>query len=136
MLTLSGTQNKYANQTMFVPQRWFNAYRGDRDENEELLPHHKQKPNTVRQGDLQVHFSGPKKNKDHLGWWQDLSERHDPNWELPMSETGIEAEVAAFWQKQLAAMNEESEKSDESSAPDVAPTEAGLRRRQARPLRA
>ena len=84
---------------MFVPQRWFNAYRGERDKHQEPIAGVELSPSTLRKGDLQVHFAGPKKTKAHMPYYQDIAEKRDPEWELPLDRTSYPEEISAFWRE-------------------------------------
>lgn len=78
-----------------MPQRWFNAYIGRRDAHGEIV---KRQPNTANKGDLIIHFAGKQATKDKMNLYMDIAERRDPLWELPLSETGLVTETAAFWE--------------------------------------
>lgn len=83
-----------------MPQRWFNAYIGDRGDAGELK---KASANGVNEGDLLIHFAGkPEKAKSRLELYMGIAESHDPKWEKPFEETGLGEELALFWKKEAA----------------------------------
>ncbi|GIZ49360.1 hypothetical protein CKM354_001239000 [Cercospora kikuchii] len=87
---------KYKNSTAFVPQRWFNAYRGPR-EGDKLIRGATVPPNTIKEGDLQLHFAGKKKNKAHVSEWLDYAANRSSVWARQLKDTTLPAEVALFW---------------------------------------
>ncbi|PIA90496.1 hypothetical protein CB0940_11396 [Cercospora beticola] len=87
---------KYKNNTAFVPQRWFNAYRGPR-EGDKLIRGATVPSNTIKEGDLQSHFAGKKKNKAHISEWLDYAANTSSGWTRQLKYTTLPAEVALFW---------------------------------------
>lgn len=88
---------------MHVPQRWFNAYAGDRGETNGLFadpssPQTKFKPNSIKEGDLLVHHAGHKSLRgQRMSPWMDVAEQHLPRWELDLNKTTYEQEIRDFW---------------------------------------
>lgn len=89
-------QSKYINNTMYVPQRWFNAYRGPRNDREQLIRGEVVPPNTIKAGDLQLHFAG-KKVKHLIPTYLALAANNSLGWEMPLERTKLKAEIALFW---------------------------------------
>ncbi|PPJ52193.1 hypothetical protein CBER1_10361 [Cercospora berteroae] len=87
---------KYKNSTAYVPQRWFNAYRGPR-EGDTLIRGATVLSNTIREGDLQLHVAGTKKNKAHISEWLDYAANTSSGWTRQLKDTTLPAEVALFW---------------------------------------
>jgi len=87
-------KDAYRNETVYVPQRWFNAYLGRRDAQGEIV---KRQANAANKGDLIIHFAGKQATKDKMSLYMDIAERRDPLWELPLVETGLVTETEAFW---------------------------------------
>ncbi len=88
------------NNTMFVPQRWFNAYRGPRDDAGEIIPDAKvNRNNTAMPGDINLHFAGKPSNKDHMETFLRKAELHEPEWEVPFDKTRYPTEIRDFWDK-------------------------------------
>ncbi|EME84647.1 glycosyltransferase family 34 protein, partial [Pseudocercospora fijiensis CIRAD86] len=87
---------KYRNNTMYVPQRWFNAYRGPRDDHEKLIRGAQVPESTIKPGDLQLHFAG-KKVKHLIPTYLALAANNSMGWEMPLSNTKLKSEVAVFW---------------------------------------
>lgn len=54
-------------------------------------------PNTIKEGDLQLHFSGGKKNKAHIVEWLDYAANETSGWVVPLKKTKLQAEIALFW---------------------------------------
>lgn len=81
---------------MYVPQRWFNAYRGPRDDREQLIKGTDVPENTIQPGDLQLHFAG-KKVKHLIPTYLELAANNSLGWEMPVSQTSLQREVALFW---------------------------------------
>ncbi|KAH6712732.1 hypothetical protein BKA61DRAFT_576348 [Leptodontidium sp. MPI-SDFR-AT-0119] len=82
-------QPKYAKHTVRVPQRWFNAYKDEKDK--EL------KPDQVRGGDLLVHLAGINPREQLLNEWCDRYEKDPEKWEIKLQNTTYPAETAKFW---------------------------------------
>lgn len=81
---------------MYVPQRWFNAYRGPRDDRERLLKGVSVPENTIKPGDLQIHFAG-KKVKHLVPTYLALAANESSGWSMPLENTRLELETARFW---------------------------------------
>ena len=90
---------------MYVPQRWFNAYKGPRNEQGGVVRGQKLQANSIRPGDLQLHFAGKKTTKLLMPKWIDLAANESAGWAVPLEKTKLKAEVALFWKL-------EKEKSD------------------------
>lgn len=90
---------------MHVPQRWFNAYAGNRGETnglfaDPLAPQSVVKANSIKEGDLLVHHAGHKSLRaQRMSPWMDVAEHHLPQWELNPNQTTYEQEIRSFWQK-------------------------------------
>lgn len=88
---------------MHVPQRWFNAYAGNRGETNGLFadpmePQSIVKLNSIKEGDLLVHHAGHKSLRaQRMSPWMDVAERHLPQWELNLNETTYVQEIEDFW---------------------------------------
>lgn len=82
-------EDKFKSNTVYVPQRWFNAYQGHQDET--LQPHQ------TRRGDFLVHFAGVGERSKQMEYWLDIAERHAPDWMLEFWRTGYPAEIEEFW---------------------------------------
>jgi hypothetical protein len=91
---------------MHVPQRWFNAYAGNRGETNGLFadplePQSKVKLNSIKEGDLLVHHAGHKSLRaQRMSPWMDVAEQHLPQWELDLNETTYVQEIEAFWKNE------------------------------------
>ena len=95
----------FKNNTIHVPQRWFNAYAGYRGAETDLFadplqPSYKYKVNSVKEGDLLVHHAGHKSLRaQRMLPWLEAAEQHLPSWELQLEETDYSKEIAEFWAK-------------------------------------
>ncbi|KAJ9664190.1 hypothetical protein H2198_000408 [Neophaeococcomyces mojaviensis] len=95
----------FRNNTIHVPQRWFNAYAGYRGAETDLFadplqPAYKFKANSVREGDLLVHHAGHKSLRaQRMLPWIEAAERHLPSWELKLDDTTYLKEISGFWDK-------------------------------------
>lgn len=88
---------RFRNGTMHVPQRWFNAFTGVRDET--LSVSVKAKENSVREGDLLVHFAGhPDERRETMGRWIWQREQRRGAWAVPLEKTGYLEEIRTFWE--------------------------------------
>lgn len=104
--------DSFRNATMHVPQRWFNAYAGQRGGGGEgvadnpvadpKLPQTgKELANAVREGDLAVHFAGGgERRAPRMLPWLDAAEQRSLRWEVPLRDTGLEKEVGKWWNKE------------------------------------
>ncbi|KAJ9498896.1 hypothetical protein LTR99_005022 [Exophiala xenobiotica] len=97
---------RFRDNIMHVPQRWFNAYAGNRGETnglfaDPLSPQTKVHANSIKEGDLLVHHAGHKSLRaQRMSPWMDVAEQHLPQWELDLDETGYEKEIREFWQNE------------------------------------
>ncbi|KAI9761304.1 MAG: Xanthine phosphoribosyltransferase 1 [Chaenotheca gracillima] len=96
--------------TLIVPQRWFNAYMGPRFTNGTVFPNRRIKGNSVKDGDVLVHFAGHGETKQErmlalLNALDDPVERE--KWEVPFEETGLRKEVRDFWAEQRRIMGDD-----------------------------
>lgn len=97
-------QERFRNNTIHVPQRWFNAYAGYRGASTDLFadpmkPPYKYKANSVREGDLLVHHAGHKSLRaQRMLPWVEVAERHVSSWELQLDETQYQKEISQFWE--------------------------------------
>jgi len=82
-----------------VPQHWFNAYPGHRNESTGLLPFGGEHDHVTdfTEGDLLMHFPGDWKHQ--MGVFLEIAARHDGDWELRVDETGLLEEIDEYWQK-------------------------------------
>lgn len=92
-LRLRDPRNK--GKAVWVPQYWFNGYRGSRDDRGELR---EITPEATRKGGLQIHFAGKPTNKERMPQYLDIAESGDPRWELPLERTGLIEETRVFWE--------------------------------------
>ena len=82
--------DKFRDQVVYCPQRWFNAYQsGFLNESIE--------PNQVRRGDLIVHFAGVGNKIERMNYWCDIAEKHLPDWEVEIIHTSYLEEIEEFW---------------------------------------
>ena len=81
---------KFREQVVYCPQRWFNAYQsGFLNETIEA--------NQVRRGDLVVHFAGVGNKLERMNYWCDIAEKHLPDWEVDIVHTSYPEEIEEFW---------------------------------------
>lgn len=81
---------KFREQVVYCPQRWFNAYQsGFLNETIEA--------NQVRRGDLVVHFAGVGNKLERMNYWSDIAEKHLPDWEVEIVHTSYPEEIEDFW---------------------------------------
>ncbi|KAI9732445.1 MAG: hypothetical protein M1834_001653 [Cirrosporium novae-zelandiae] len=82
---------RFLKQSMYLPQRWFNAYQGEINETVH--------PFQARRGDMLVHFPGlPRETRDErMGLWLDRADKHLPEWEIDLIHTSYPSEVKEFW---------------------------------------
>lgn len=96
-------QERFINNTIHVPQRWFNAYAGYRGAETELFadplqPQYKTKENSVKEGDLLVHHAGHKSLRaQRMQPWIEAAEMHLPSWEIALDDTTYIGEIDKFW---------------------------------------
>lgn len=82
--------DKFRDQVVYCPQRWFNAYQsGFLNESIEA--------NQVRRGDLVVHFAGVGNKIERMNYWCDIAEKHLPDWEVEIPHTSYLEEIEEFW---------------------------------------
>lgn len=82
--------DKFRDQVVYCPQRWFNAYQsGFLNESIEA--------NQVRRGDLVVHFAGVGNKIERMNYWCDIAEKHLPDWEVEIPHTSYTEEIEEFW---------------------------------------
>ncbi|GIK05255.1 hypothetical protein Aspvir_009359 [Aspergillus viridinutans] len=82
-------ESKFSKHVINVPQRWFNAYKSW--DNKEL------QPDQVHPGDLLVHFAGIGDREKNINRSCELSEMHDPEWDIDATYTAYPREVSEFW---------------------------------------
>jgi hypothetical protein len=105
-LLIKPLQERFRDNIMHVPQRWFNAYAGNRGETnglfaDPLSPQTKVHANSIKEGDLLVHHAGHKSLRaQRMSPWMDVAEQHLTQWELDLDETGYEQEIREFWQNE------------------------------------
>lgn len=89
--------------TIHVPQRWFNAYPGFRGDPTDLVqdplqPAYKVRKNSVKEGDFLVHHAGHKSTRAKRMWpWIEVAEQHQAPWEIALQATNYTHEIAKFW---------------------------------------
>ena len=88
----------YADGYAKIPQRWLNAYMGPRTPEGVVKPKKQFQDNSVREGDMLVHFagSGDTKQKRMLKFLKALRKEREA-WTLELKDTEYEAEIADFW---------------------------------------
>lgn len=97
---------RFRNNTVHVPQRWFNAYAGYRGASTDLFadplkPTYKYQANSVKEGDLLVHHAGHKSLRaQRMVPWIDVAEQRLPSWQLELENTTYTKEIANFWVKE------------------------------------
>lgn len=82
-------EERFANGSVIVPARWFNAYPGGARGEKSLK---------IRKGDLSLHFAGI---GDKVGAMQEYLNDLEANrtkWEIPLEKTNLTSEAAWFWQ--------------------------------------
>lgn len=98
-------KDRFRNATMHVPQRWFNAYPGERGENgslsDPMKPTREWQDNAIKEGDFVVHFAGHKTTRnERMALWMNAAEKHLPEWEVRLVETTYKEEIDDFWKNQ------------------------------------
>ncbi len=90
-------QEQFQPHTMHLPQRWFNAFAGFRDSS--LTTTTKFKANSVKEGDLLVHFAGHKTTREGTmkEWLKHLDVRKGA-WEIDLDDTGYVEEIRKYWE--------------------------------------
>lgn len=98
--------DKFQDQVIYCPQRWFNAYQsGFLNESIEAYQ--------VRRGDLIVHFAGVGNKIERMNYWCDIAEKHLPDWEVEIVHTSYLEEIGEFWsQKRTKDKSEKQELRD------------------------
>ena len=86
----------------YVPQNWFNAYVGPRDNGTGVLDFSIEPVyNYTRHGGegvMMLHFAGPVKEK--MGTFLQIATTHDEAWEVPLERTKYPEEIEQFWQRE------------------------------------
>jgi galactosyl transferase GMA12/MNN10 family len=82
--------DKFRDQVVYCPQRWFNAYQSG-------LLNETIEANQVRRGDLVVHFAGVGNKLERMNYWCDIAEKHLPDWEVGVVYTSYLEEIEEFW---------------------------------------
>ena len=94
---------QFIHQTRHVPQRWFNAFAGDRgkpDPDPWTAPT-RFRPSSVKEGDLLVHFPAHYDARARrMNTWLDVAEKHAAPWEVPLDNTTYMEEIAQYWEKE------------------------------------
>ena len=114
--------DKFREQVVYYPQRWFNAYQSG--SLSEAL-----NANQARRGDLLVHFAGVPNRDVRMNDWCDIAEQHLPDWEVEIIHTSYRDEISQFWSdkaRQDADMAEELKKFQEEVQSLVEQTDAEL----------
>ena len=120
---LTTKQAKYVNKTMIVPQRWFNAYRGPRNEQGRVVRGQKMQPNSIKPGDLQLHFAGKKTTKLLMPKWVDLAANESSGWAIPLEKTKLKSEIALFWKLEKEKNDWDTPVTPKKSASTVMPSQ-------------
>ena len=96
----------YAQGFVKIPQRWFNAYMGPRTPEGVVKPKKQLGENSVREGDMLVHFagSGETKQKRMIKFLKALKKDKKP-WTVDLKDTEYEAEISDFWRGLLNAQD-------------------------------
>ena len=82
---------------MHLPQRWFNAFAGFRDSSLEKTT--KFKANSVKEGDLLVHFAGHKDTREAtMKEWLKHYDGRRGAWEIDLEKTGYTEEIKKYWE--------------------------------------
>jgi hypothetical protein len=88
----------YAQGFARIPQRWLNAYMGPRTPTGEVKPKKQITGNSVKEGDLLLHFAGKGETKlKRINKFLNVLEGTREGWELEVKDTDIEAEIRQFW---------------------------------------
>lgn len=94
---------------MHLPQRWFNAFTGYRDPT--LTMTTKFKANSVKEGDLLVHFAGHKDTREAtMKKWLELYHSRRGAWEIDLKDTGYEEEIQRYWEEDAEKENPKAER--------------------------
>ncbi|KAK5088202.1 hypothetical protein LTR05_002419 [Lithohypha guttulata] len=108
-LNMLVTEKKFKNNTIHVPQSWFNPYQSsvhdaddddDDDNDASIPPEWNWRLTYFEPGDLLVHFPGTKDTREQL--MQEYIDRRAANWNLykrPLNETRAYANITHFWQE-------------------------------------
>ena len=82
---------------VYCPLRWFNAYK----RNQNVTDINPKKPIhfQIHPGDIIVHFPGTPANEleSTMLPYLEVAESHNPEWELPLEQTGYLREIAELW---------------------------------------
>ncbi|KAL2404497.1 hypothetical protein ABEF93_005300 [Exophiala dermatitidis] len=133
-------KERFRNNTIHVPQRWFNAYAGYRGEKTDLFadpmaPQTKFRHNSIKEGDLLVHHAGHKSLRaQRMAPWMDVAEQHLPQWELDLDETTYEQEIRDFWKneapKERKLVDDLIKKEDQKAREKAKQKEADARKKE------
>jgi galactosyl transferase GMA12/MNN10 family len=94
--------DKFRDQVVYCPQRWFNAYQsGFLNESIEA--------NQIRRGDLIVHFAGVGNKLERMNYWCDIAEKHLPDWEVEIIHTSYSEEIDEFWSQKRSRDEQEKQ---------------------------
>jgi galactosyl transferase GMA12/MNN10 family len=94
--------DKFRDQVVYCPQRWFNAYQsGFLNESIEA--------NQIRRGDLIVHFAGVGNKLERINYWCDIAEKHLPDWEVEIIHTSYSEEIDEFWSQKRSRDEQEKQ---------------------------
>ncbi|OOF94905.1 glycosyltransferase family 34 protein [Aspergillus carbonarius ITEM 5010] len=91
-------EHEYFSRSMvYCPLRWFNAYK----RNQNVTDINPKKPIhfQIHPGDIIVHFPGTPANEleSTMLPYLEVAESHNPEWELPLEQTGYLREIAELW---------------------------------------
>ncbi|KAL9129277.1 MAG: hypothetical protein Q9217_002224 [Psora testacea] len=104
-------EKEFKNNHIIVPQRWFNAYQRELDDDQ-------QRSFQINRGDLLVHFPGVPHRHERMRTFIDRAERHLPEWELDVANTTLPREIEEFWiqeHQKLAKVRDEAVRVDEEA---------------------
>lgn len=89
---------EFRDATAIIPQRWLNAYMGPRDEAGKAEHPEEIKGNSVKNGDLQLHFVGSgDTKKSRMTTFMDSYEKSKSEWVMPLESTKYQKEIDHFW---------------------------------------
>ncbi|KAL9098692.1 MAG: hypothetical protein Q9163_005695 [Psora crenata] len=117
-------EKEFGGNYILVPQRWFNAYQRELDDDQ-------QRGFQINRGDLLVHFPGVPHRDKRMRSFIDRAERHLPEWELEVGNTTLPREITEFWAQEhekLARTRDEAVKLAEEAEVLVKRTEGWLER--------
>ncbi|KAJ9629741.1 hypothetical protein H2203_002122 [Taxawa tesnikishii (nom. ined.)] len=108
-------EDRFRDEVMHVPQRWFNAYAGGRGGRgqtpDPAKPLDKGEANSCKEGDLAVRHAGHQiLREQRTSPWLNMSERHSPVWEVDLEDSTYPKEIKEFWEKEAPLEREKVDK--------------------------